>query len=332
MRILVTGGFGFIGSHLAARLMLDNEVHILDCETYASNREGFNRLRPPESIVFSYNDDLRVSWRVPEIIKKGQFDVIYHLAAESHVCNSIDGPQIFFETNVMGTFNLLEAVRLYSPHTRFIHVSTDEVFGDLSKKPHETLFNTNSTIEPLSPYAASKASSDHIALSYAHTYGLNITVTNCSNNYGPNQHEEKLIPATIKRLLEGKRIRLYGDGQQKRDWLWVGDHVSALMCVASKGEAGRRYVIGGDCVLSNFDVTSKVAEIMIRFGLISQEALKFEHTNDRPTDDQMYAVDTDEMKRLGFTPSDSLAYLPETIAYYVQHEDWRQDESHQVAP
>ncbi|MGA1772386.1 MAG: dTDP-glucose 4,6-dehydratase, partial [Flavobacteriaceae bacterium] len=215
---------------------------------------------------------------------------------------------------VIGTYNLLECLKKHSTK-KIVHVSTDEVFGELEL--NEDPFSESTQIKPRSPYAATKASSDHIAFAYAHTYGMNISVTNCSNNFGPNQHEEKLIPATIKRLYNNKPIRLYGTGTNIRDWLYVEDHCKALQVVEEHGKPGERYCIGGDLEMTNIEITNVVANEMIKkMGPIK---LSIEFTNDRPTDDKRYAINSSKLKSLGWEPSKNLEKnIGVTIDYYLK--------------
>lgn len=315
-KILVTGAYGFIGSHLAADLIKKgHDVHILDAQTYAANPEGLRRLIGGGKLIKAYHFDLRDSEIINRVIQEGQFNTVYHLAAESHVCNSIKGPRLFYETNVMGTLNLVESIRKHSSFTRLVHVSTDEVFGDLADTGKKS-FNEKTPVNPKSPYSSSKAASDHVVMSYAHTFGLNAVVTNCSNNYGPNQHEEKLIPATIKRLIKGEPIRLYGDGTQIRDWLWVKDHCEALQVIADNGVPGERYCIGSDCPMSNKEMVEHIRDYMLKENFISSHSgIKF--TNDRPTDDKIYRVNSSKTQSLGWYPSSNLPGLTETIKWYI---------------
>lgn len=315
MSYLVTGGFGFIGSHLVKKLVSEKkEVVVLDCLTYAANPKYLEKWSKDHQTSFRVERvDLSNFNETKACIERVEPEVVYHLAAESHVCRSIERPDAFLQSNVIGTYNLLESLRPHKPR-KIIHVSTDEVFGELSLD--EDPFFEGTQIKPRSPYAATKAASDHLAEAYHHTYGLNISITNCSNNFGPNQHEEKLIPATIKRLYFNKPIRLYGNGQNIRDWLYVGDHCEALKTVELKGANGERYCIGGDLEMTNLEITQHVANAMIkRVGPIE---IKIEFTNDRPTDDKRYAINSSKLKKLGWVQSkDFEKNLFQTIDYYL---------------
>lgn len=299
MRILITGGFGFIGSHAVKHFLSEgHEIAVLDSITYAANSDGLDKmLGYPNGWPFKmYQVDLRDQEAVESVIINFKPEAVLHFAAESHVCNSIKGPRLFYETNVMGTFNLLNAIKHNIPNCRVVHVSTDEVFGDLGFNQPEVRFHEQTPIDPRSPYSSSKAASDHIALAYAHTYGMGIMVTNCSNNYGTNQHEEKLIPGTIRRILNGEPIKIYGEGTQIRDWLHVSDHVRAIEVVLHKGVSGERYCIGGDTELTNKAVVEKIAQCM------GKKDYPIEYTNDRPTDDLRYAIDNSKVRELGWCP------------------------------
>lgn len=268
-------------------------------------------------------------------------DAVFHFAAESHVCRSIAGPDDFVTTNINGTFNLLEAWREYlqerfawstaeenlrSLH-RFVHVSTDEVFGDLGlASDPKSKFHEQKLYAPTSPYAASKAASDHLVKAWAHTYGLNAVVTNCTNNYGPNQHEEKLIPSAILKILNQEVVKIYGKGDHVRDWIWVEDHCRALDTVFRKGKSGESYGIGGDNERTVQDVVTDVYVNLVHMGEEDDSfrglCLKTINTNDRPTDDERYAMDTSKIRSLGWSPTkDYHSKLRETIAWYIER--WR---------
>jgi dTDP-glucose 4,6-dehydratase len=243
---------------------------------------------------------------------------IIHLAAESHVCRSIEGPEKFFRTNVQSTQNLLDAVLKFQPKARFHHVSTDEVFGDLGLGSSRT-FNEWTPYSPRSPYAASKAASDHVVRSYVHTYGLDCVVTHSSNNFGPNQHSEKLIPRTIKSLLAGEEIIVHGVGDHERDWVFVDDHCEAIDRVYHSAKPGSTYCVGGENVRQNLTVINDVLINMRQLIQRDVEA-KLKFTEDRPTDDQRYAVDTSAIQKLGWTPSRNYhENLRKTIHWYIEN-------------
>lgn len=258
MIVLVTGGAGFIGSHLVDLLVEDgHKVAIIDNLSYSSN---INNVNPKATL---YNVDIRDAQSLEEVIERLSPDRIFHLAAETHVDNSIERPQAFLETNVMGTFNILECVRNLNKkgkRVRLIHVSTDEVYGDLSLM--EEPFTEKSPYKPSSPYSASKASSDHLVKSYVRTYGIDAVVTNCSNNYGPRQHEEKLIPKAIKHIKEGKPVPIYGTGQNVRDWIYVKDHCQALTYVAIRGLSGDSYNIGSKTEKTNVEIIAAIGKVL----------------------------------------------------------------------
>jgi dTDP-glucose 4,6-dehydratase len=317
--ILVTGGYGFIGSHLVRYLLsLGHEVVVVDSITYAANPEFVKKFcREKNKKYIEEIVDIRDHLAVARLMNKYRPDVVYHLAAESHVCRSLAGPKDFVYTNVLGTFHLIEEFKQLhggDKSKRFVHVSTDEVFGELNLS--DPPFSEKTPVVPRSPYAATKASSDHIVQAYHHSYGINTIITNCSNNFGPNQHSEKLIPATILRLKQNKPIRLYGSGLNIRDWLWVEDHAKGLVLLAEKGKAGERYCIGGENELTNLEIAHRVHSAMETiWGTIQ---LDIEFTNDRPTDDKRYAIDCSKLKALGWEPSKNFAeQLFKTIDFYT---------------
>lgn len=318
--IMVTGGYGFIGSHLVRYLLsLNKTVLVVDCLTYAANPEFVKKwAKEKQKPVLEEIVDIRDHLAVARLMSKYRPDTVFHLAAESHVCRSLSGPKEFVSTNVVGTFNLIEEFRQVhgdNSDKKFIHVSTDEVFGEL--KLSDDPFHEGTQIKPRSPYAATKASSDHIVQAYHHSYGINTIITNCSNNFGPNQHAEKLIPATILRLKQNKPIRIYGNGLNIRDWLWVEDHAKALVFLADKGQAGERYCIGGENEMTNLDIAHKVhAAMEVVWGGLN---LDIEFTNDRPTDDKRYAINCNKLKKLGWAPSKHFAEnLIKTIDFYTR--------------
>ena len=266
--------------------------------------------------------DLRKHEHVDRIIDSFRPEVVVHFAAESHVCNSITGPRAFMDSNVMGTFNLLEACRrLWStgPKGIFHHVSTDEVFGQLQLS--DIPFDEDSQIQPRSPYAASKAGSDLVAMAYAETYGMRVRVSNCSNNFGPNQHEEKLIPRTVKKLLAAQPVTVYGSGSQVRDWIWVDSHCSAIDRILERGKDGERYCVGGDLELTNLEMIDRIAYAARKVTGIDLE-LELDFTNDRPTDDLRYAIESEKMKSLGWSPQKELFQdrLERTVEWIIKND------------
>ena len=333
--ILVTGGAGFIGSNFV-RLLLKTEpeakVINLDALTYAGSQENLKKLPLPERHTFIQGNicdkDL-----LHELLRKYQIDTIVHFAAETHVDRSIFGPGQFVETNITGTFTLLEAVRSYwldekalpLEAVRFHHISTDEVFGSLTVG--QPSWTEETPYAPNSPYAASKAASDHLVRSYGHTYGLPFTLTNCSNNYGPHQFPEKLIPLMILNALEGKPLPVYGDGQQIRDWLHVEDHCEAIHLVLTHGPNGSTYNIGGDNQPANLTIVETICDILDEYkpredGSSYHDLIQF--VKDRPGHDRRYAMDAGKIKReLGWNPRHSLTDgLRDTIDWYLSHPEW----------
>ena len=334
MKILVTGGAGFIGSALVRHLIneTDNYVVNVDKLTYAGNLNSLAGVADSDRYQF-LQCDIVDGGLMAELFRAHAPDAVIHLAAESHVDRSIDEPQRFIETNLVGTFNLLETARVYwqaLPQAerdgfRFLHVSTDEVFGDLTN-PSE-LFTEDSHYQPSSPYSASKAGSDHLVRAWYRTYGLPVLVTNCSNNYGPYQFPEKLIPHTILNALDGQPLPVYGDGQQIRDWLFVDDHVRALLAVVQKGAVGETYNIGGHNELANLDVVRAVCGLLAE---LTDSAQDFESlitlVEDRPGHDTRYAIDASRIERdLGWVPAESFdTGLRKTVLWYLHNKYWWQ--------
>lgn len=335
MPVLVTGGAGFIGSNFV-RYLLDNEpqVHIvnLDALTYAGSLENLQNL--PASARYEFvKGSICDREFVDVVLRKFEIDTIVHFAAESHVDRSILGPQAFVQTNIVGTFTLLEAARQFwitektnSPkQMRFHHVSTDEVFGSLG--PNDPPFSETTSYAPNSPYAASKASSDHLARTYAHTYNLPITITNCSNNYGPYQFPEKLIPLVILNALEGKPLPVYGDGQQVRDWLFVEDHCEAIRLVLKKGNEGETYNVGGGNQPTNLEIVQTICDLIDELhpgNLFESRSNLITFVKDRPGHDRRYAMNIQKINReLGWSPRFTLAEgLRNTVAWYLAHPEW----------
>ena len=329
--ILVTGGAGFIGSNFIRHLLNTGaEVTItnLDSLTYAGSQLGLAR----------YTDDVRYDFvegsitdgeLATRIISSKQIDTIVHFAAESHVDRSISGPEAFIDTNIVGTFRLLDAARSVWGENlssrRFLHVSTDEVYGTLTAD--DPPFTETTPFAPNSPYAASKASSDMLVRSYFHTYGFPVITTNCSNNYGPFQFPEKLIPLMIVNALTGKPLPIYGDGQQVRDWLYVDDHCAAIWRAISSGELGRTYNVGGNNEMPNIEIVHSICDLLDNLnpredGQSYREQIQF--VEDRPGHDRRYAVNADRIAtELGWTPSESFATgIRKTVTWYLDNESW----------
>mgnify|MGYP000002594685 CR=1 FL=1 len=329
-RVLVTGGAGFIGSALCLRLVDQGwTVTNLDALTYAAAPASLAALDGHERYTL-VKADIRDAEAVKAAFETARPDAVMHLAAESHVDRSITGAGIFVDTNVMGTFTLLEAARAWRDSLpadqagafRFLHVSTDEVFGSLGA---EGLFCETTAYDPSSPYSASKAASDHLARAWGRTYGLNILVSNCSNNYGPRQFPEKLIPLMILNALAGKDLPVYGDGSNVRDWLFVDDHARALIDIVERGRAGETYCIGGNAERTNLDVVQAICDIVDDRrpgGVARRELIRF--VTDRPGHDARYAIDSTKLQdELGWTPSlDFETGLAQTVDWYLDHEAW----------
>ena len=303
MTILVTGGAGFIGSNFLHYITdnIDEEVICIDKLTYAGDKKNI----PDKS--FLYVIDITNEEECDEIFSKHNFDTVFHFAAESHVDNSIKDCNPFIHTNICGTVNLLNLSVKYEVE-KFIHVSTDEIYGSIEVGS----FTEETNYAPQNPYSASKASSDHFVMAYHNTYGLPVNITNCSNNYGPRQHKEKLIPQTILNLLNGKKIPVYGDGLQIRDWLYVEDHCEALIEVWKHGVNGEKYNIGGECEVCNIDLVKKIISFM------GKDESMIEYVKDRLGHDRRYSTDIKKIKNhLGWKPSYSLDYgLQKTIDWY----------------
>jgi len=311
--ILVTGGAGFIGTNFIRYLASKcPDLHItnLDALTYAGNVENLRGLPTQHTFVKGSINDREL---VGDIVRSKSIDTIVHFAAESHVDRSIEAPKPFIKTNINGTYTLLEQAR--QSGIRFHHVSTDEVYGSLGAS--EAPWTEDSPYRPNSPYAASKASSDHLARAYWHTYGLPVTITNCSNNYGPWQHPEKLIPMAITHALLGKPIPVYGDGLQVRDWVYVEDHCRAILTVLVGGVEGETYNVGGNCQLTNMDVVETICRVLGRLDLIY-------HAKDRPGHDRRYAIDWGKaIRELGWAPTTDFASgMGHTIGWYRKNRSW----------
>lgn len=339
-KILVTGGAGFIGSAVI-RHIIDNtndSVINLDCLTYAGNLESLKAVE--NNYRYSFEKvDICDRAELDRVLKKYKPSAIMHLAAESHVDRSITGPAAFIQTNVVGTYTLLEAVRAYwnalevkaQTEFRFHHISTDEVYGDLPH-PDEVvegaelpMFLETTPYEPSSPYSASKASSDHLVRAWSRTYGLPTIVTNCSNNYGPYHFPEKLIPLVILNALEGKDLPIYGKGDQIRDWLFVEDHARALYKVVTEGKVGETYNIGGHNEKKNLEVVNTICSILD--ALVPKDnkyAEQITYVQDRPGHDRRYAIDSSKMQReLGWAPEETFETgLKKTVQWYLDNSAW----------
>ena len=328
MKILVTGGAGFIGSAVV-RLAVSrgHEVVNLDALTYAANLE--NVAPVAQSALYAFEQaDIRNRAALDRVFAKHQPDAVMHLAAESHVDRSIDGPGAFIETNVTGTYNLLEAARAYWTKQgkpggfRFHHISTDEVFGSLGETGQ---FTEATPYDPRSPYSASKAASDHLVRAWHETYGLPVVLTNCSNNYGPFHFPEKLVPVVILNALHGRPIPVYGDGGNVRDWLYVEDHADALLLCLEKGTVGRSYNIGGENEARNIDLVRTICahlDEMRPEGAPHDRLITF--VTDRPGHDRRYAIDPTRIRtELGWRPSVTVEEgLRRTVAWYLDNESW----------
>jgi dTDP-glucose 4,6-dehydratase len=325
--VLVTGGCGFIGSAFVRRLFRDpafpGRVVNLDLLTYAGNPDNLKG-HVDESRYAFCKGDVRDAGLVGKLLDEHRIDAVVHFAAETHVDRSIHGPGEFIDTNVLGTFHLLEAVRA-RPHVHFHHVSTDEVYGSLGETG---AFTEETPYSPRSPYSASKAASDHLVAAYAHTYGLSTTLSNCSNNYGPYQFPEKLIPLMILNALEGKPLPVYGDGRNVRDWLYVDDHVEAVWLVLTRGKAGARYNIGGRNEWRNLDLLDALLETLAaeKKGDLEQYRKLITFVKDRPGHDRRYAMDCSRIEHdLGWVPRHDFASgLRETVRWYLHNLDWVQ--------
>ncbi|WP_170468389.1 dTDP-glucose 4,6-dehydratase [Ruegeria arenilitoris] len=328
MKLLVTGGAGFIGSAVVRRAISQgHSVVNVDALTYAACLHNVAMVADDPSYAFE-KADIRDASAMASILKKHKPDAIMHLAAESHVDRSIDGPAAFIETNVTGTYVLLEAARAYwtdqdkPADFRFHHISTDEVFGSLGETG---FFTEDSPYQPNSPYSASKASSDHLVRAWHETYGLPIILTNCSNNYGPYQFPEKLIPVVILKALSGQPIPIYGTGDNIRDWLHVEDHAEALLLVLEKAAVGSSYNIGGENEMTNLDLVKMLCAILDRLRPATKTyAEQITFVTDRPGHDRRYAIDPSRIvEDLGWHP----AYTPETgleqtVRWYLDNEEW----------
>lgn len=340
VKILVTGGAGFIGSAVVRHIINNTQDSVVNVDklTYAGNLESLAEISDSERYSFEHADICDAE-AMARIFAQHQPDAVMHLAAESHVDRSITGPAAFIETNIVGTYVLLEAARNYwsglddekKKNFRFHHISTDEVYGDL---PHPDEVNSNETLPlftettayaPSSPYSASKASSDHLVRAWKRTYGLPTIVTNCSNNYGPYHFPEKLIPLVILNALEGKALPIYGKGDQIRDWLYVEDHARALYTVVTEGKAGETYNIGGHNEKKNIDVVFTICDLLDE--IVPKEKSYREqitYVADRPGHDRRYAIDADKISReLGWKPQETFeSGIRKTVEWYLANTNW----------
>ena len=313
-RLLVTGGAGFIGSNFVHHVVehSDHTVTVLDKLTYASSREALAGL--PEGRVTLEVGDIADADTVDPLV--AEHDAVVHFAAESHNDNSLDDPGPFVRTNLVGTFTILEAVRRTG--ARLHHVSTDEVYGDLELDDPKR-FTEDTPYNPSSPYSASKAGSDHLVRAWVRSFGVRATISNCSNNYGPWQHIEKFIPRQITEVIEGRRPKLYGSGQNVRDWIHASDHSSAVLTILERGRIGETYLIGADGEKSNLEVVRLILRLM------GHDEQDFDHVNDRAGHDLRYAIESGKLRtELGWRPeyADFESGLASTIEWYQQHEDW----------
>ena len=332
--ILVTGGCGFIGSNFILDWLATRAEPVVNVDvlTYAANPSTLASLKDDSRYAFE-RADICDRASMDAVIAKHEPRAIVHFAAESHVDRSIHGPMDFVRTNVMGTATLLEATRAHwnvlpeadAKAFRFVHVSTDEVFGTLGA--NDPKFDELSQYQPNSPYSASKAGSDHIARAYFHTYGMPVMVTNCSNNYGPRQFPEKLIPLMIVNALAGKSLPIYGDGKQIRDWLYVGDHCSAISRVLEAGRPGELYLIGGDAEKPNLDVVHTLCALLAKHAPGKDYLTQITYVTDRPGHDRRYAINFSKLQNeLGWRPNESFATgLEKTVRWYLDNSAWVAD-------
>ncbi len=336
MKILITGGAGFIGSAVVRHIIRDTDDSVVNVDklTYAGNLESLTEVHADPRYAFEKVDIVNRA-ALDSVFREHRPDAVMHLAAESHVDRSIDGPADFIETNIVGTYTLLEASRAYwselgaieKGRFRFHHISTDEVYGDLENPA--SLFTEKTPYAPSSPYSASKASSDHLVRAWRRTYGLPTLVTNCSNNYGPYHFPEKLIPLMILNALEGKPLPVYGKGNQVRDWLYVEDHARALHKVLTAGEVGETYNIGGHNEKQNIDVVKSICALLEELAPVKPAGVKryadlITYVADRPGHDLRYAIDASKIQQaLGWAPVETFdSGIRKTVQWYLDNTDW----------
>ena len=343
-RCLVTGGAGFIGSALVRYLLSGEEdtsmvgrVVVLDKLTYAGRWENLEECAKDSRFRF-VQGDIGDEALVGRLLIEEKVDSVFHLAAESHVDRSIEGPEAFIQTNLVGTYRLLQAAREcqkkmhISKNFRFLHVSTDEVFGSLG--PHDPAFTEETPYRPNSPYSASKAGSDHLARAWFHTFGLPVIITNCSNNYGPRQYPEKLIPVMMLKALAGEKLPVYGDGSNIRDWLYVGDHARGLATACFRGKPGESYNFGGRAEVSNLELVKVLLSLLRELGHPQATEQLISFVKDRPGHDWRYAIDGEKSEQmLGWQPKETFTTgLRRTLEWYLANVDWvssAQDAKHE---
>jgi len=344
-KLLITGGAGFIGTnfvHYWRQHHAEDAITVLDALTYAGNKANLRTLIDSQQIYF-VEADIGDTDMIAALLREKQIDTIVHFAAETHVDRSIHGPDAFIETNIVGTHSLLKAARQvwldkHISNHRFHHVSTDEVYGSL--EAHDPAFHEDTPYDPSSPYSASKAASDHIVRAYQSTYGLNTTISNCSNNYGPYHYPEKLIPLTIINILNGKPIPVYGNGKNIRDWLYAEDHCRGIEAILKQGRPGHTYNIGGECEETNIEVVETICSILDEIFIESPELLKqykdtpannqtnnstlITYVTDRPGHDWRYAMDISKISsELGFAPVETFeSGLRKTVQWYLENPEW----------
>lgn len=334
--IFVTGGAGFIGANFVLDWLAAGGEPVVNIDklTYAGNRQNLDTLEGDARHLFVQRD-IRDSAVIERLLAENQPRAVINFAAESHVDRSIHGPEDFIQTNIVGTYRLLETVRGYwsalpaaeQAAFRFLHVSTDEVYGTL--KADDSAFTEDNCYEPNSPYSASKAASDHLVRAWHHTFGLPVLTTNCSNNYGPYQFPEKLIPLVIHNALAGKPLPIYGDGRQVRDWLYVADHCSAIRCVLEAGKLGETYNIGGWNEMPNIEIVNIVCSLLdeLHPDPAGPYSRLITYVKDRPGHDRRYAIDARKIEReLGWKPAETFETgIRKTVQWYLEHQDWVQN-------